>query len=929
MVFPQTILPISVELYIDGAWTTVTSYVQTRGEDRLEIRYGRANEAQATEPGRMTLNLNNRDGRFSPRNPNSPLYGKIGRNTPIRAAITGSGSLSIDAPTGTTPTIAYVSTPDAAALDLTGDLELIFDAHFDTWRGYAVELVGKWTETGNQRSYLLTLETTGKVKIYWSADGTATLGAFSNVLPITTGRLAVRAALDVNNGAGGATVTFYTGPSAAGPWTVLSTSTQTPTTSVFAGTSPLYVGDIPATGFYTKVIHGRVFAAKVISGLAGTAVANPDFTAQAEGATSFADSTGKTWTLSGDVSLTDKDVRFTGEVTQWPQKWDSSGVDVYVPVECYGILRRLGQGSAPLLSTMRSGILTRAATTLLAYWPLEDEDQSTQAASGLAGGLPMTITSGPPTFAADSDFDCSYPIAVMANGSLSGGIRANTSTGSIGVQLLLHVPAGGATNGAVIARLTTTGTARRWDLIYLTSGGGDLNIIAYDSDGAAIAGGMTDTGFGLNGRLLRCTLELSTSGANINCNAAVLEVGSSYGIVGIGSVNSRTVGAATRIQLDPTSNLDDVGIGHVSVDNAVIDLFAAYQELNAYEGEAAGTRIERLCAAKGVAFSGLGTITDSALMGPQLPLSFLDLLQEAADADAGILFEPRSFLGLGYLPRAALYLQPADLALTYSSKHLSGLEPVEDDQLIRNDVTVTRPQGSSYRATLATGRMSVLDPPDGVGVYDTSITLNVFADDDLADAASWRVRLGTVDEARYPVVDLNLARSVFAADAALTLQAATLDVGSRLTIGSLPAWFPPEPVSQIVSGYAEVLGQYTRTLSINCVPSAPYDTVAVWGPAVTVSRYSSDGSTVGTTMNTTTTTMSIATPSGPLWITTALVPADFPIPAIVEGETMSITAITGTSSPQTATVVRSVNGIVKAHTAGAVIDLYPISYYAL
>jgi hypothetical protein len=56
-------------------------------------------------------------------------------------------------------------------------------------------------------------------------------------------------------------------------------------------------------------------------------------------------------------------------------------------------------------------------------------------------------------------------------------------------------------------------------------------------------------------------------------------------------------------------------------------------------------------------------------------------------------------------------------------------------------------------------------------------------------------------------------------------------------------------------------------------------------------------------------------------VTSADLPADFPIAITVGGEVMSLTAVTGTSSPQTGTVTRSVNGVVKAHDAGTLVRL--------
>ena len=48
---------------------------------------GRADESRQANPGSGTWEWNNRDGRFSPKNPVSPYYGQLGRNTPVRWSV--------------------------------------------------------------------------------------------------------------------------------------------------------------------------------------------------------------------------------------------------------------------------------------------------------------------------------------------------------------------------------------------------------------------------------------------------------------------------------------------------------------------------------------------------------------------------------------------------------------------------------------------------------------------------------------------------------------------------------------------------------------------------------------------------------------------------------------------------------------------------
>jgi hypothetical protein len=71
--------------------------------------------------------------------------------------------------------------------------------------------------------------------------------------------------------------------------------------------------------------------------------------------------------------------------------------------------------------------------------------------------------------------------------------------------------------------------------------------------------------------------------------------------------------------------------------------------------------------------------------------------------------------------------------------------------------------------------------------------------------------------------------------------------------------------------------------------------------------------------------MQVDTAAGsPLWDTTA---SGFDIG--VAGERMTVTAISGSSSPQAFTVTRSVNGVVKAQSSGAPVALWNTPVAAL
>lgn len=920
MVFPQTPLPICNEIYVNGAWVDITN--KTYSRDAINIKRGRADEASTVSPGSATLTLNNRAGAFSPRNPLGAYYGQIGRNTPARISVKGTSYLQLQQPTGNTVGTEYVSTPDNAALDITGDIDLRFDADLTTWTE-DMELLQKWDSAGNQRSYGLFL-TGNKLQFAYSPDG-SNLETFDStwLLPVTTGRLAVRAIFGVNNGGGGRTVIFYTAPNINSGWTQLGSDvTRSGTTSIFSGSAPLTIIDGPASGLGGSVIRGKVFAAQVWSGFGGTLVANPDFTAQTHGATSFVDSVGRTWTLNGTVELSTRDIRFTGEVASWPQKWDVTGKDVYTPVEYGGILRRLSQGNLPLPSAMTAGYPKVAG--VVAYWPMEDGSGSTSLASGLSTGLPMKII-GSPNLASDSTFACSKPIPVVNNATLTAGVIPYVSAANQAqVQWLQHIPDSGDTDLGVLARISFTGgTVGKFDVIYGT--GGTMRVQPYDSAGAAI-GSTSPIGFVADGLHHRVRFQFLQNGGNVDWTFGVRLVGVVNSNVGTsGTITGYTLGTVSRVAFNPLLTLDGTSVGQAIVLDRTLDTTEQNQLLDAFVGEAAGRRIQRLCRDAGVTIQGDGNLSDTALMGAQLPDTLVNLLQDCANTDLGILYECRDQYAIGYRPRSVMYNHPADLTLSYSGHQMNALEPVEDDQLLANDVTATRTNGSSYRATQTTGRLSTSPPPAGVGSYPSNPTINVSSDDVLDDQAGWRLRLGTLDEARYPSVPLSLQSPAFANNAALTLGAANIDVGDRVLITNPPAWLPPEDISQIVQGTSEVLLQYQRDLTFNCSPSSPYDTIGVYGISSTVSRYSGSGtSTLQTGVNSTATTLSILTASGVLW---THIDGDYDI--IMAGERMTVKNVTGASSPQSVTVVRSVNGIVKAQVAGASFGLFAPAYYAL
>ncbi|MEV7470276.1 hypothetical protein AB0O20_27785 [Streptomyces kronopolitis] len=890
MVFPQTALPLRVELNLAGTWTDITHDVYAR--DQIRITGGRADEGTKVDAGRCSMTLNNRGGKYSPRNPISPYYGLIGRNTPVRVSVlTGANYLSLPGAVGD-----YASTPDTTSLDITGDLDVRFDGTLTNWDVDDVELIGKFTFAAGGRSWYLGMRN-GRPHFEWSVDGANTLQADAPTAPTIppSGRLALAVTLDVNNGAGGATVQFYTAATIAGPWSFLGAPVVfAGTTSIFNSNAPLRIGDAIGSLDFTTAA-GACHAAQVRSGIGGTLVANVDFTAQTAGTTNFTDSTGKVWTLAGGTEITNRRTRFSGEVSSWPTRWDAT--DVYTPIEAAGILRRYGQGSAPLASTLRRRIPTDPA--LVAYWPMEDGASATQAMSPIAGVQPLNATGL--QWAADDTLPGSSPLPVVGSTASISGTVPLATPGAWHVEMVYNLAAMPASLTTLLD-VSATGAARRYLVRVQTN---NVQVSALDADGAQL-GFINATAPDFTGLWSRLQLIVATSGSNTQVNIGWVTIGG--GGLTAGTNFAGSPGAVSRVSSPFGSGLAGMRIGHLSV-FSVADTSIYRQGDTAFTGESARARLVRLAGEEGLPLSTIGA--GSELIGAQRSLPLLDLLREAEDLDHGILYEGRDRLGLVYRDRTSMYNQPTTLALSYHTDVVGPLEPVDDDQHVRNDVSVARLNGSSARSTLDVGPLSTAAPPYGVGRYDDSSTLNLYSDSQPAQHAGWGLHMGTWDETRYPVVRVNLARSPGLIDAATSVK-----VGDRVTISSPPPWLPPDTIDLIAQGYAETLSQFEWTVEFNCTPAGPWS-VSYLDDA-TFGRGDTAGSSLAAAATSTATTLSVATTSGPLWTTAA---GDMPFDVRVGGEVVRVTAVTGTSSPQTFTVTRSINGVVKSQSAGADVRL--------
>jgi hypothetical protein len=196
----------------------------------------------------------------------------------------------------------HASTPDHVSLDITGDLDVRCEMTPETLNPFRLQALVAKTDSGtaNEQSYLLYLNSE-TVHFLWSPNGSVVHGVDATESLPNIPRQAVRVTIDVDNGAGGHTVRFYTASSISGPWEQLGEPVSAPgenETSIFASTAPVTIGAAGVDGQFDSY-RGLIHAVEIRDGIDGTTVADPDFSESSPGDTSLIDSTGKVWSLHG------------------------------------------------------------------------------------------------------------------------------------------------------------------------------------------------------------------------------------------------------------------------------------------------------------------------------------------------------------------------------------------------------------------------------------------------------------------------------------------------------------------------------------------------------------------------------------------------------------------------------------------------------
>lgn len=621
----------------------------------------------------------------------------------------------------------------------------------------------------------------------------------------------------------------------------------------------------------------------------------------------------------------------SGFITEIDLGWSGGKMNPEAKITCRDATRRLSKGNNPAIgptglnpgvgadtwSSQRRATLDPDYESPIAYYPFEDEDESDSVGSGLPEGKAVFVGGGVTLGEAADDLAGVKSLAQLQAGTWFGA--AVGLYGGSDLELSMWVNLRFQSWPSLEAGLFsfTTGNLY-WRIVFTPGSPRRLKVWCTPSGGAEVLAmtGVDLDAFGLEVGL-EVGLQLEQVGSDISYLFTVRDVDTVETVSG--TEPGQTIGKLTNLALQGSSDVTGLQFGHWAFWKTY-DSGRGQTSAWGWPGEGAATRIKRVLREAGFRAGSApgGSETPLGAEGSGTPYA---IVREAAKADGGVLRTDRRNYGLTYLPRDARYNRESLLTIDLAQGHVhQGMRRSVADSAMTNDHTASRTRGSSYRYVDQTHI-------DRYGPEPTSGTYNVETDGELQVVAKHAVAMGTQRTLRMSVVSSALHKS-----ATSTLQSAWMrrEVGSMLTVTGTTE-LPEMPYGDVMaelSGWWQQLGKEAWDLRIYTALGRPWYVAAVEGDGtLTQPRFRAQASTsvlaAGITSSATSITVS-AEADGILWETGA--PVDPTYIKIYTGagpiEVCELTNVTGASTPQTFTVVRSVNGVAMAHSAGALVKIY-------
>ncbi len=527
-------------------------------------------------------------------------------------------------------------------------------------------------------------------------------------------------------------------------------------------------------------------------------------------------------------------IRFDGHVNEFPTTWAApKGQFVPAMITATDRMKRLGR-PGELRAMVSEEILRDAiasdSTHGSAYYPLSETTEATSAGSitlqpqgpavirqvGTGGTLEFGSGTGPgtdqlsaPLFTPASTTAGKLLDATLRTGvggpsgiTLEGFFRAEGTVSSIAIVGMLTGPSGATAE----LRISAAGklSAAAWTAID-GSYWFNLESLKRVDDGHTHHGALT---WSLSGGT--ATVKLYLDGA--------LADSAPFTMIALVTYLRLTIGG------DPKAGrLFSGTLSHVAAHSATLSAarVAAHAQagLTGLAGERTDQRIGRIADWIALPTTDRSFDTGNGTMGAQSTSGQqpIEVMRQAASVESGVLYVGRTGL-LTFHNRSRRYNLAPAFTLDASLGHLAGeLDYPGDDFGVVNDMTVSRPDGSSARFV---DQSSI----DEYGLYREAAEIPAGSADELSSAASWRINTYGIPRTRIPqvVVDVvsldqqnpSLAQSVLAAD-----------LSTKFRLAGLPSAAPTTTQDLFVEGYTETVSLGHWLIAFNASPGDVYD---VW-----------------------------------------------------------------------------------------------------
>lgn len=517
--------------------------------------------------------------------------------------------------------------------------------------------------------------------------------------------------------------------------------------------------------------------------------------------------------------------RFTGYINEWPVTWADASATI-ADVKISASSRSASLGRARVLPSLAE--IEYLADSPLAFFPLGDEAGSLRAGNVSTTVQPQMVLT---------------PFGGGSNGNITFGTAPGPTTDTLTAALFTRVSASAGayllmTSPTVLVDPGTTATGTvLLEAFFLTNAVQEMGIcqadqFGFESGSAAYFLGTNASGkligvnwaVGFGGPITYSIASSATVADGAIHHAALRETYNGTNTVGdlfLDGVNVGTNTYAGDIRRSVWRLIGGGGtatnsayagtLSHVAVSwsaTAITDARIqqhALAGLTGFSGERSDQRITRLARYAGLPAgevtveTGLSTSITTQDTTDQVPIT---LMQDVTATEGGVLFDA----GDGQLTfHARSHRYNAATVLTLQGSDLQpSLEPRLDDQGLVNDITADRTGGVSVR---------VLDSSSiaEYGTYRDQFTLLTTDDNEVFDAANWRLYNGSTPQVRMPTVEVGLLGMTTAQKTAVLAR----EIGDRTTLATLPPQAPASSMDFFIEGIAETIAGDSHRVIFN------------------------------------------------------------------------------------------------------------------